>query len=159
MFLIQYFCLHGILLLSKSYPEIESFWSTAKCRRTKYFDILYYIVLCAALCVIFSSKSKATVFPKHILKSKARDQSIQARKKLFCHVIVKYYWCNVSCEFLKARRGAKLEQTPQLSLLYYGRAVRYNHRRCSIRKLFIKISKHPQETPALEPIFKKFAEL
>ena len=40
---------------------------------------------CATLCVSFSSKSKVTnVFPKHSLKSKARDQSIQARKKLFC---------------------------------------------------------------------------
>ena len=56
---------------------------------------------CATLCVSFSSKSKATnVFPKHISKSKARDQSIQARKKLFCHVIVKNYLCNVLCKFL-----------------------------------------------------------
>ena len=31
--------------------------------------------------VSFSSKSKAIVFPKHILKSKERDQSIQASKK------------------------------------------------------------------------------
>ena len=35
------------------------------------------------LCVSFSSKLKAiNVFPKHILKSKARDQSIQESKKL-----------------------------------------------------------------------------
>ena len=41
------------------------------------------------LCVSFSSKSKPiNVFPKEILKSKARDQSIKARKKQFCHVIV-----------------------------------------------------------------------
>ena len=50
----------------------------------------YYRVICATFCVNISSKSKATnVFSKHILKLKARDQSIQARKKLFCHVIVK----------------------------------------------------------------------
>ena len=39
-------------------------------------------VTCATLCVTFSSKLKAiNVFPKHILKSKARDQSNQVRKK------------------------------------------------------------------------------
>ena len=54
---------------------------------------------CATLCVSFSSKSKAIVFPKHIVKSKARDLSIQARKKLSCHVIVKNYLCNVSWKF------------------------------------------------------------
>ena len=35
------------------------------------------------VCVCFSLQSKGTnVFPKHILKSKARDQPIQTRKKL-----------------------------------------------------------------------------
>ena len=64
--LIQYFCLHGILPFSKSYTETESTWPTAKCRRRKSFDTWYYIVICATLCVRFSSKSKATnVFPKH----------------------------------------------------------------------------------------------
>ena len=54
-------------------------------------------VTCVTLCVSFSSKSKAiNGFPKHILKWKTRDQSIQTRKKLFCHVIVKNYLCNVS---------------------------------------------------------------
>ena len=86
------------MLFSKSYPEIESTWPTAKCRGRKSFDTWYYIVTCATLCVSFSSKSKAiNVFPKHILKSKARDLSIQARKS--CHVIVKNYLCNVSWKF------------------------------------------------------------
>ena len=41
------------------------------------------IVTCAMLCVSFSSKSKTiNVFPKHILKSKAHEQSNQAIKKL-----------------------------------------------------------------------------
>ena len=35
------------------------------------------------------------MFFQKILKSKACDQSIQARKKLFCHMIVKNYLCNV----------------------------------------------------------------
>ena len=57
-------------------------------------DITYS---CATLCVSFSSKWKAiNVFPKHIPKSKARDQSNQVTKKLFCHVIVKNYLSNVS---------------------------------------------------------------
>ena len=55
------------------------------------FDTWYYIVTRATLDVSFSSKSKAAnVFPKYFLKSKARDQSFQARKKLFCHVTVKH---------------------------------------------------------------------
>ena len=81
------------------------------------------------LCESFSSKSKATnvspkhtnVFSKHILKSKARDQLIQARKKLSCHVIVNNYLCNVLCKFLikieSTQRRKIKEQTPQLTLL------------------------------------------
>ena len=95
------------------------------------------------------------VFPKNILKSKARDQSIQARKTLFCHVIVKNYLCNVLCKFFIKiestwRREIK-EQTPQLTLLYRGRTIRSSHRRCSRRKLFLKILQYPQETPVLKP--------
>ena len=100
IFLIQYLCLYGIFPFSKSYPEIESSWSTAKCRQRMSFDTWHDIVICARLCVSFSSKQKSTVFPKHILKSKVHDQSIQARKKLSCHVIVKNYLCNILCKFL-----------------------------------------------------------
>ena len=58
------------------------------------------ITICATLCVTFSSKSKSSdVFPKHIVKLKARGQSIQA-KNLFCHAIVKNYLCKVLCKFL-----------------------------------------------------------
>ena len=141
---MEHFYLHDILPFSKSYPEIESIWSTAKCR-LKLFDKWYYIVICATLCVIFSSKSKATnIFPKHILKSKAHDKSIQARKKLFCHVIVKNYLCNIFCKFfLKIestwRRETK-EQAPQLTLLYCGRTVGSIHRWCSIKKMSFKLS-------------------
>ena len=35
-FLTSYFSLRGILPFSKSFPEIESTSSTAKCRRRKY---------------------------------------------------------------------------------------------------------------------------
>ena len=164
MFLIQYFCLHGILPFSKSYPEIESTWPTAKCRGRKSFDTWYYIVTCATLCVHFSLKSKAiNIFPKHILKLKACDQSIQARKKLFCHVIVKNYLCNVSREILikieTTWRHEIKEQTPQLTLLYYGKTVRSSQRKCSLRKLFLKILQYPQETPVLESVLKKVADI
>ena len=114
MFLMHYFCLHGILPFSESYPEMESTWKPAVCRGRKSFDPWYYIVTCATLCVSFSSKPEAIhVFPKHILKSKARDQLVQASKKLFDHVIVKNYLCNVSFDQKgfwsksKARGGAK----------------------------------------------------
>ena len=128
------------------------------------FDKWYYIVTCATLGVSFSSKSKATnVFPKHILKSKARDQSFHARKKLFCHVTVKNYLRNVSCKFLIKiestwRREIK-EETPQLILMHHVRTVRSSRQRCYIRKLFFKISQYPQETPVLESNFKKGADL
>ena len=56
------------------------------------------------------------------------------------------------------RREIK-EQTPHLTLLYCSRTVRSSHRRCSIRKLFLKISQYPQETPVSESICKKVADL
>ena len=84
MFLKQYFCLHAIPPFSRSYPEIESTWPNAESIGRKSFDTRYYIITCVTRCVSFSSKSKAiNVFPKQILKPKARDQSIQARKELF----------------------------------------------------------------------------
>ena len=133
-------------------------WSTTKWRQW------YYIVICATLCVSFSSKSKSTnVFPKRFLKSKARDKSIQARNELLCHMTVKNYLRNVLCKFLiklesKWRREIK-EQTHQLILLYCGRTVRSSHLRFCVEKLFLKISQYPQETPVLESLFKKFAGL
>ena len=150
------FCLHGVLplqiipwnwehLINRKVQEKKIFW-----------HVILHIVTCATLCVSFLSKSEAiNVFPKHILKSKARDQSIQARKKLFCHVIVKNYLCNVSWKFLIKiestwRREIK-EQAPQLTLLYRGRTVRSSH-----WKLFLKSLQYSQETPVLESIFKKF---
>ena len=134
LFLMQYFCLHGILWFSKSYPEIESTWPTAKCRGRKSFDTLYYIVTCATFCVSFSSKLKANVFPKHILKLKARDQSIQERKKLFCQVIVKNYLCNVKVfdQNWKHVEARNQRTAPQLTLLYRDRTVRSSHQRCCL---------------------------
>ena len=49
------------------------------------FDTWYYIAIYETLCVIFSSKLKATnVFPEpeHMLKSKARDNSSKEKTVL-----------------------------------------------------------------------------
>ena len=79
--------------ISESYPKLDEPQSAGE-ETLLTIDITF--IICATLYVNFSSKSKATnVFPKHILKSKARDKLIQARKKLFCHVIVKNYLCYV----------------------------------------------------------------
>ena len=120
--------------------------------------------LYAMLCISFLSRLEAiNVFPKHILKSKAFDQSVQARKKLFCHVIVKNYLCNISWKFLikieSTWRCEIKEQSPQLTLLYHGRTVRSSHWSYCIRKLFLKTLQYPQETPVLESNFKKVADL
>ena len=161
---MQFFCLHGILPFYKWYPEIESSWTTAKCRGRKSFITLLYIVTCATLCVCFSSKPKAiNAFPKHILKTKTRNQSVQRRKKSFCHVIVRNYLCNVSWKVLikidSMWRSESKEQVSKLTLLYRGRTVKSKHWRCSIRKVFLKVLQYPQETPVLESIFKKTADL
>ena len=58
------------------------------------FDIT---IICATTCVSSPSKSKATVFQKHILKTKAHDPLIQAKKKLFCLLRVNNYLCNILC--------------------------------------------------------------
>ena len=71
-------------------------------------------------------KLKATnVFPKPILKSKAGDQPIQAKRKLFCCVIVNNYFYCILCKFLIKIESTWMreikEQTPQLTLLYRSR--------------------------------------
>ena len=84
-------------------------------------------------------------------------------KKVFWHVILHSYLCNALFKFLikieSTRRREIKKQAPQLTLLYRGRTVRSSHRRCCIRKLFLKILQYPQETPVLESIFKKVADL
>ena len=97
---MQYFCLHGIIPFSKSYPEIESAWPTVKCRGRKSFDTWYHINACATLCVSLSKLEGINVFQKYILKSKPRHHSFQARKKLLYHVIVKNYLCKLSWRLL-----------------------------------------------------------
>ena len=108
-----------------------------KVQEGKVFWHVIVVVICATLCVSFSSKSKATsVIPKRILKSKARNQSIQARKKLLCQVEVKNYLHSVLRRFLIKtkstwRREIK-EQTPQLNFLCSDMTVENSYRRSSI---------------------------
>ena len=109
--------------------------TSSKVQGKKVFWKWYYIVTCATLCLSFSSKYKAiNIFTK-------RDLSIQARKKLFCHVIVKNYLCNVSWKFLikikSTRRCEIKKQAPELTLLYCGRTVKI-HRNHLCWSLFLK---------------------
>ena len=87
-----------------------------------------FVVVITKFYVSFPSKLKATIgFPKLILKLKASDQSKQARKKLFCHVIIYDYLCDVLCKLLiKAKskwRSEIRKQTSLLTLLYCGWTV------------------------------------
>ena len=75
-----------------------------------FWHMILHSYLCNALCEFCIKIKSNNVFPKHIVKLKARDESIQARKKLFCHVI----------------------------LLYCSRTVRSSHWRCSIKKAVLK---------------------
>ena len=127
---------------------------TAKCSLRKPFDTWYYIAICATLYLSFSSKSKATnVFPKHILKSKVRDQSIQARKKLFCHVMVKDYLCNVLCKvFIKIER-TRMRKTMKHPRWHYCTMIGLSEAATkAVLKAFVISS---QETLVLESLFKK----
>ena len=141
---------------------MSSIWkllTNLKVQAKKVFDTWHYIVICIMLCVSFLSKSKAAnVFPKHILKSKAHDQSIQARKKLFCYAILKNYLCNVLCKFLikieSTWRCKIKEQTPQVTLLYCGRTVRSIHRRCT-KKTVLKNFAIPTGNSSVEVSFSK----
>ena len=103
-----------------------------KMQAKKSFDMWLYIIICAMFCEILSLKSKAAyVFPKHILKFKASDQSKQVRKKLFCHMIINNYLYNVLCKFLikgeSTWRHEIKAKTLLLTLLYCGRTVSMVH--------------------------------
>ena len=65
----------------------------------KSFDKWYYIATCATPCQGFHPNQKQLMFFQNILKSKARDQSNQARKKLFCLMIVKIIWATFDESF------------------------------------------------------------
>ena len=88
-------------------------------------DITYLLV--QHFVQVFHQYQKELIFFQNIFKLEARDLSIQGRKKLFCHVIIKDYLRNLLCNFLiKVGSTWKCkikEQTPLLTLLYSGRTV------------------------------------
>ena len=66
---------------------------------------------------------KAYVSPKHILKSKARDQSIQAKKRLFFHMIVKNYLCDDLCKLLikiESKWMCEIKSGGDFTMLWYN---------------------------------------
>ena len=70
--------------LFNTFPYTAFFHFQAQRSGEESIDTLYNIVICATLRVNFASKSKANnVSPKRILKSKALDKIIQARKISF----------------------------------------------------------------------------
>ena len=135
---MQYFCLHAILanptLKQKAPDQPQSAGEES---------IL-------PLCVSFVSTSKAiNVFPKDILNSKTRDQSIQASKKLFCHVMVKNYLCNVSQKFLikiKSTWTRKIPDNPADFTVPWKDCQKHPPEVLHKKQLFLKILQYPQET-------------
>ena len=132
--------------ISESYPKLDEPQSAGE-ETLLTIDITF--VICATLYVSFSSKSKATnVFPKHILKSKARDKLIQARKNFST-------FCVSFSSSSEAREGVK--SNAYLTSLYCGSTVRSSHQRFSLKKLFLKSLQYPQESPLLKSLFKNVA--
>ena len=134
-------------------------WKHLTNRKMQGKKVFWYVILHIYLCNFLSNYC----FSKTYSEIKSTWQSIQTRKKLFRHVIVNNYLCSVSRKFLIKirstwRREIK-EQALQLTLLYRGRTIRNSHRRCRIRKLFLKTLQYPQEATVLESIFKKVANL
>ena len=93
---------------------------------------------------------------KHLINQfkQERTWSVTCTKELFVNVL-----CNFLIKIKSTWRREIKEQTPQLTLLCCGRTVRSSHRRCSIKKLLLKISQCTQETPFLNSLFKNLAGL
>ena len=126
IFLIQCFCWHSILPFSKSCWEIESTQSIEKCRWRKSVDTRYYIVgLCDVLRFVqgfvedfHQNQKQLKFFQKYTLILKVYDQSKQATKKLFCHMMIRNYLYSTFCIFvIKAESTLRHEITEQTLLL------------------------------------------
>ena len=158
-FLIQYFCLHDILPFSKSYPKIESTWSTAKCRQRKSYDTWHYIIICAMLhqnwiqLMFFQTYSEIERTWSINSSKEEIDLTRHSKELLVQHL------CKFLIKIGSTWRCKIKEQRPTLTLLYCSRTVRSSLWRCSIKKLIFKILQYPQETPVLESLFKKIVGL
>ena len=133
IFLISYFCLHGILSSSKSYPEIESTWSTASASEES--------ILTRDITQVFVQRF-VYVFHKTYSDIESTWSISSSKEKLLCRVIVKNYLRNVLCKFLikieSMWRREIEEQAPQPTLLCCGSTIRSNYRKCYIRKAVLK---------------------
>ena len=121
--------------------------------RKVFWHVTLHSYLCNSLCKFFI-KIKLKCFSKtysriestwSINASKEEIILLRDSKELFVQRFLKVFDQNWKREIK--------EEAPQLTLLYRGRAVRSSHRRCRIRKLFLKVLQYPQETPVLESIF------
>ena len=98
--LMQYFCLHGILPFSKSYPEIECTWPMEKCRGRKSFDMWYYIVTSYTLCKLFVQIESNECFSKTY--SRKKEIVLPRDSKELFYLFLKSFWSKS-----KAHAGAK----------------------------------------------------
>ena len=125
IFLIQYFLLTWY---SSVFQIIAWNWKHLIKRKVQAKKVFWHVVLhsylCNALCNFLSKLKAANGFQKHILKSKARDQLIQARKKLFYHVMVKNVLSTFLIRIESTWRHEMKEQKLELTLLYCGRTVK-----------------------------------
>ena len=70
-----------------------------------------------------------------VKSSNEETDSSRDSEELFEQRFVKVFWSKSKAH----GRSEIKEQAPQLTLLCHGRTVRNSHRRCCIRKLFLKI--------------------
>ena len=114
-------------------------------KRRNSFYKWYYMLFVQRFAEVFHQSRKQLVFFQNILRSTARDQWVQAKKKLLCLVIVKNYFYGVLCSvwsLSKARGDAKSKnRQPSADFTVAtccGSTVSSSHPRCSIKKSVLK---------------------
>ena len=153
-------------MLTRHSPVLSWNWKHLINRKVQAKKVFWHIILhdclCNALCKFFIKIKATNVFPKYILKSKARGQSIQVRKKLLCNVIIKNHLCNILCKFLiKMEVWNQRTDTPanftviwsgcqkQPPEVFYKKAVRKNFAIFAENNCVgVSLKKVKKETPA-----------
>ena len=101
----------------------------------------------ATLCKFFLKIESNYWFSKTYPEIENMRPIKSSKQKLVLSRDSKNYLSNVSWKILikieRTWRREIKEQAPQLTLLYHCRTVRSSHRRCCIRKQFLKILKYP----------------
>ena len=123
---------HTLKLKAPDKPQSAVFW-----------HVILDNYLCNALCKFFAKIESNWCFSKTYSEIESTWSIKSSKEEIVWPRDGKNYSNNVSWKFLIKiestwRREVK-EQTPRLTLLYHGRTVRSSHRRCCIRKLFLKI--------------------